>query len=119
MAGIAILTAVFSGVKIRRISDELAFFKKELLKKQEEEFKKLDSNIERLDNNILSLRKDGYIEPDGFSSISRRIIDSTVVVSNSEGVDKLKSSGNFFVKSEADLGNAGTGFFIKDSYPAI
>lgn len=82
--------------------------------------KELDSKIEASENKILKLKKEGFVEKDEFSDIAKRIKLATVLVSNSEKINKFSIPENILLtKEDIPFEGVGTGFFINpDGYVA-
>lgn len=108
------MTALFSYRQVNRFSRSLADLKNELVKQHREGYENLDSKVEVVENNILRLKKEGYVEADDFSKISKRALESTVLVASDKDISKINFSGDTLVVDDPGLSGAGTGFFVRN-----
>ena len=103
-----------------KIKKEIAATRQELNEKYGRLYEDLDSKVESSENKILKLKKEGFVEKDEFSDIAKRIQSATVLISNSEKIEKLSISKNILLaKGDISFEGIGTGFFIgPDGYIA-
>lgn len=96
-----------------KIKKEIAATRQELNEKYGRLFEELDSKIEASENKLLKLKKEGFVEKDEFSDIAKRIQLATILISNSEKIDKFSISENILLtKEDIPFEGVGTGFFI-------
>jgi len=96
-----------------KIKKEIIAIKEELDLKYGKLYEGLDSKIESSENKILKLKEEGFIEKEEFSDIAKKIRLATVLISNSEEIDKFSISGNILlIKEGIPFEGVGTGFFI-------
>lgn len=102
----AIAIACIAGVlafQSNRVSNETRKNFDALATFSEERFLTLDSELDKKEREILSLRKDGYVEADDFSSFAEQILQATVILGN-DGGEQVGSG--FFIDSKGILATA-------------
>lgn len=117
---LVVALSVWSYSNNSKIKKEIAATKQELNEKYGRLYENLDSKIEASENKILKLKKEGLVEKDEFSDIAERIKFATVLISNSEKIDKFSFSENILLANrDIPFEGVGTGFFINpDGYIA-